>query len=138
MTGAGCPTEDVEQIQLFRWAEWQACRYPVLGMLYHVPNGGKRGKAEAGRFRDMGVKAGVPDVFLPQPFVEKGGVLKYAGLYIEMKRTKGGTVEPEQKEWIRNLRAQGYAVEVCRGWEVAAAVIMDYLEGRYSPIYKER
>lgn len=49
MTGAMCPTEDVEQVQLFRWAEWQACKYPVLEMLYHVPNGGKRGKAEAGR-----------------------------------------------------------------------------------------
>ena len=125
------PTEDVEQINLFRWAEFQSGKYAVLRMMYHTPNGGKRGKAEAGRFRAMGVKAGVPDIFLPYPL--RYPDRQYCGLYIELKRQKGGTVSPEQKEWLRYLRAAGYAVEVCRGWEAAAKTIMDYMHFAYTP-----
>lgn len=77
------PTEDEEQIALFRWAAMMEWKYPQLRRLYHIPNGGKRTKAEAGIFKAMGVKSGVPDVHLP---VARGG---YHGLYIEMKRTKG-------------------------------------------------
>lgn len=31
---------------------------------------------------------------------------------------------------------QCYAVEVCKGWEAAAAVITNYLEGRYKPQFQ--
>lgn len=51
------PTESVEQQCLFRWAAFQSGRFPELALLYHVPNGGSRKKAEAGRFRAEGVKA---------------------------------------------------------------------------------
>ena len=59
------PTESAEQQCLFRWAVFQSGRFPELALLYHVPNGGSRKKAEAGRFRAEGVKAGVPDLCLP-------------------------------------------------------------------------
>ena len=49
------PTESVEQQCLFRWAAFQSGRFPELALLYHVPNGGSRKKAEAGRFRAEGV-----------------------------------------------------------------------------------
>lgn len=124
------PTEETEQTLLFRWAEWQSGKYPSLCLMHHIPNGGKRGKAEAGRFKAMGVKAGVPDISLP---VSGSG---YAGLYIEMKRQRGGTVSENQKRWVRDLRSEGYAVEVCKGWAAAVNVITDYLEGRYKPLYQ--
>lgn len=113
--------------------------------MYHVSNGGKRSKSEAARFRAMGVKAGVPDIFLPVGIqkldsVDRGQYtiirIKYNGLYIELKRQRGGTVSAAQKQWISDLRTAGYAVEVCKGWEAAAAVITDYLEGRYRPQYQ--
>lgn len=128
------PTEDVEQMCLFRWADAQSGKYPELSLMYHIPNGGKRGKAEAGRFRAMGVKSGVPDIFLPVGVqkidsVDRGQYTvirtKYNGLYIELKRLRGGTVSAAQKQWIARLRDTGYAVEVCKGWEAAAAVITD-------------
>lgn len=72
------PTESVEQQCLFRWAAFQSGRFPELALLYHVPNGGSRKKAEAGRFRAEGVKAGVPDLCLP---VARGG---FHGLYIRV------------------------------------------------------
>jgi len=115
------PTESEEQQALFQWAHFQKGKYPELELLYHTPNGGQRNKAEAGRFKAEGVKSGVPDVFLP---VARGG---YFGLYIEMKRRKGGKVSDAQVEFFPKLRKQGYQVEVCKGWEAAAEIIKIYM-----------
>ena len=116
------PREDEEQIALFNWAAWMACtRYPELELLHHVPNGGYRNKAEAGRFRAQGVRSGVPDVVLP---VARGG---WHGLYIELKRTEGGRVSEEQRWWLGKLSAQGYYTAVCKGWEEAKDAIESYL-----------
>lgn len=136
------PTEEQEQIWLFEWAQLQAGKYPALSMMYHVPNGGKRTAVEAARFRAAGVKAGVPDIFLPCakaspcPFSPAHEPRLYHGLYIELKRTRGGCVSDAQKVWVRDLRLEGYAVEVCTGWRAAADVILAYLEGRYTPLYQ--
>lgn len=115
------PTESVEQINLFRWAEWQAGLYPELRRLYHIPNGGFRNKATAGRLKAEGVKSGVPDLCLPVP---RGA---YHGLYIEMKRLRGNTTTGDQDDWLKFLAHQGYCTAVCRGWEAASKIILAYL-----------
>ena len=117
------PTEGEEQATLLSWCRMQEGRHPELGLLFHIPNGGRRGKAEAARFRAEGVKAGVPDLMLP---VARGG--KH-GLFLELKRKAGGRVRPEQKDWLEQLRQQGYEAQVCRGWEGAAEALLRYLEG---------
>ena len=117
--------EDAEQATLLSWAAMQSGKYPELTLLFHIPNGGHRNAAEAARFKAEGVKAGVPDLFLP---VARSG--KH-GLWIEMKRREGGRVSEHQSEWINNLREQGYAVEVCYGWEEASKVLLSYLGGSY-------
>jgi len=139
------PTEDVEQMM-------HGCNYYGKSTIRSAPFAifsrqdiCKRGKAEAARFRAMGVKSGVPDIFLPVGVqkidsVDRGQYTiirtKYNGLYIELKRLRGGTVSAAQKQWIARLRDAGYAVEVCKGWEAAAAVITNYLEGRYKPQFQ--
>lgn len=115
------PTESAEQQCLFRWAAYQSGRFPELALLYHVPNGGSRKKAEAGRFRAEGVKAGVPDLCLP---VARGS---FHGLYIELKRQKGSKTSDDQKRWLSELEKQGYFTALCKGWEAAAKVITEYL-----------
>ena len=60
-------SEDTEQIAVITWAQWNMQRYPELELLHHVPNGGSRNKAEAVKLKQMGVKAGVPDLHLPVP-----------------------------------------------------------------------
>ena len=115
------PSEGKEQATLMNWVKMQSWRWPEAALLFHIPNGGGRSKAEAGRFKAEGVKAGVPDLFLPVPRGE------FHGLFIEMKRIAGGRVSDEQKDWIRMLREQGFRVEVCKGWQAAAEVIADYL-----------
>ena len=120
----GAPSEDEEQMQVVEWATLSEGRWPELRWLYHTPNGGKRGKAEAARFKRMGVKAGVPDLFLPVPCGQ------YHGLYIEMKRQKGGKLSRDQREWIDGLRRNGYRVWRCNGAKEAIDVLEAYMRER--------
>ena len=103
-----CPPESEEQKALFDW--WQRTPYARHFVMYHIPNGGRRDKITGARLKAEGVVAGVPDVFLASP--RQG----FHGLYIEMKRQRGGTVQATQKELITALRQAGYRVEVCKGW----------------------
>lgn len=116
------PTEDEEQTFVFSWAETVLHKWPELKLMHHIPNGGKRSKSEAVRFRAMGVKAGVSDIFLP---AARCGC---HGLYIEMKALDGRTTK-EQEEWIAAVREQGYFGRACYGAEDAIRVIKWYLEG---------
>lgn len=116
------PTEDQEQTAVFSWAHLNMERWPVLRLMHHIPNGGKRSKSEAGRFKAMGVKAGVSDIFLP---VARRG---YHGLYVEMKALDGRATK-EQAGWIAAVREQGYFSCACYGAEDAIRVIKWYLEG---------
>lgn len=119
------PSESVEQQNLFRWAAVSAAvRWPKeMRMLYHVPNEGKRSRANGARLKAEGLRAGVPDINLD---VARG---EYHGLRIEMKRRRGGRVSPEQAAWLEALREQGYAAVVAYGWEEAADEIEKYLRG---------
>ena len=113
-------TEADEQKALMQWAKWQEGRYPELKLLYHCPNGGTRNKLEAANLKRQGVKAGVPDLFLPIPRSSKHG------LFIEMKVGRNKCTD-NQKKWIRNLLEQGYEVKVCYSCEEAIQVIKKYL-----------
>lgn len=126
--GNDCPTEEQEQTQLFRWTGYCAHMVPEVLLLHAIPNGGLRSKSEAARMKAAGVKAGVPDLFLP---VARNGC---HGLYIELKRQKGGRVSPDQVAWMEALQKQGYCCALARGWKMAAEVICDYLgldKGKY-------
>lgn len=92
-------------------------KYPELALMFHIPNEGKRSWMTGGRMKAEGLKSGVPDIFLPVPRGE------FHGLFVEMKRTKGGTVSDCQKLWLHDLQKQGYCAAVCRGWYEAAECI---------------
>ena len=101
--------EGQEQAALMRELE---LRYPaVFELIYHVPNGGHRFKAVAGKLKAQGVKAGIPDLVLT---MARGG---FFGLYIEFKATppNDAAISPSQHERIRKLNEQGYLAVVCRG-----------------------
>ena len=116
------PLEDAEQRVIFQWAAMETAARPELGLLYAIPNGGKRAIKTAVALKKQGVKRGVPDMCLP---VARNG---YHGLYIELKRQKGGTVSETQKEWIAALAEQGYKAVVCRGADEAIGTIKEYLK----------
>lgn len=91
-------------------------------LLFAIPNGGERNIIVAKRMKDEGVRSGVPDLFLA---VSNGDS---HGLFIEMKKEKGGVTSASQKEMIGILKEQGFVVVVCRGWAEAKATIENYLK----------
>jgi hypothetical protein len=115
------PLEDSEQATLIEWANIFAVKYPELKRLAAIPNGGSRNKAEAANLKKQGVKKGFPDLQLP---VASG---KYHGLFIEMKRIKGGKISPEQQDWLDFLNENGYFAVVCYGFQEAKNTIESYL-----------
>ncbi len=115
------PSEDEEQTAVMEWTVLMEKQLPELRLLFHVANGGERHPAVASKLKRMGVKKGVPDLFLPVP---RGG---FHGLWVEMKRKKGGRVSDEQKAWIEDLEGQMYRCVVAHGCEEACDAIFKYL-----------
>ena len=111
--------EDTEQIAVITWARLNTGKYPELRWLHHIPNGGKRNRNEAAKFKAMGVVAGVSDLCLPIP---KG---QYCGLYIEMKY-EGGRLQDTQKEFLKAMKDAGHFVATCYSAENAINIIREY------------
>ena len=101
-------------------------QYLRLNAIPHfaIPNGGSRNRIEAANLKRQGVIAGVPDMMIPLPNK------KYSGLFIEMKRKKGGVVSKYQKRWIEFLNQYGYKAVVCKGNEEAINAVQEYLDDR--------
>ena len=114
-------TEAQEQIAVMKWAELQSGKYPELTLLFYIPNGSNKSPAQAGLFKAMGLKSGVPDLFLP--------VARqcYHGLFIEMK-TKKGVLSASQKWWLTELKKQGYMTSVAKGFDEAIKTLKEYLK----------
>lgn len=104
------------------------CQYlDACGADYcHPANGGQRSKVEAAIFKGIGVKAGVPDIliFSVPPRQPTPGTVR--GIAIELK-SPGGKTSPEQDEWTRRLRGNGWAVLVSEGFGPA----IDWLAERF-------
>lgn len=134
VTAPPLPTEHDEQVALFNWAALHEWHEPRLAMLFAIPNGGARHPVVAAKLKAEGVRPGVPDLFLAcagigaRPDHDGGTGWLAHGLFVELKRTRGGTVSAEQRAWHARLRRGGYRVEVCKGWQEAASAICDYLD----------
>ncbi|UCL84514.1 VRR-NUC domain-containing protein [Pseudomonas sp. HS-18] len=114
------PSEHEDQVALIQWFDMQ---YPALrGRLAACPNGGKRNAIVAAKLKAEGVRAGYPDLNLLTP---RHG---FAGLFIELKREKGGALQSDQAEWLDWLNEQGFMAVVCRGFDAAQKTIRDYLD----------
>lgn len=95
---------DLQKI-FFQWLTKFLINDPYLYLCHAIPNGGTRDKITAGRLKAEGVKAGMPDVFLPIP------KKFFHGLYIEFK-TKTNKPSEDQRIVMLMLEKQGYKV-VC-------------------------
>jgi len=98
------PSEHLEQVRLVSWFRktWPDVR------IFAIPNGGGRSMAQGASLKAEGVTAGVPDLFVPA-----------WSLWVEMKRTTGGTVSPAQRDWIAYLEGIGHSVIIGRGFDDA-------------------
>lgn len=103
------PSEHLEQVRLVSWFRKT---YPDT-RIFAVPNGGLRSASQGSALKASGTVAGIPDLFIPSWL-----------LWVEMKRAKGGTVSPEQKDWIAYLEGIGHTVIIGRGFEDAKRQIV--------------
>ncbi len=110
-----CPTEHQEQVALCKWA--QAKRLPLVA----VPNAGRRTVWEGARQKAAGLSPGFPDAMLLLP--RKG----FGGMFVELKRVKGGVVSAEQTKWLNWLNHNGYHAVVAYGCEDAIRQLQIYL-----------
>jgi hypothetical protein len=125
-------SEDGEQMALFAWAALSG--YKQLEWMHAIPNGGFRNKAEAGRLKATGSRAGVWDIFLPYPvsiYCVPDNII-YNGMYIEMKRSdrrnhKNGGLTDEQIAFGEYVRSVGYQTAICYSWVEAKDAIISYL-----------
>ncbi|MCK9463119.1 MAG: VRR-NUC domain-containing protein [Proteobacteria bacterium] len=111
-----CPTEHVEQSRVVSWCRAQYGPKSIFA----IPNTGKMSYGAVNHFRTEGRSSGVPDLFIPG----RHGI--FLGLFIEMKRERGGVTSQEQAEWIEALKLAGYYACVCRGFDEAVRVISEY------------
>lgn len=105
------PSEHEEQRE-FVW--WFRRAFPLV-RIFAIPNGGARSKREGGRLKLEGVSPGVPDLFIPE-----------WRLWIEFKKSKGGNVSAEQKDWLAYLEAIGYKTFVAKGFAPASEYILKF------------
>lgn len=117
------PLEAFEQELIFKWIRSNQIREPKLQLAYGTLNGIKLSKMLAVKAKKQGNRVGVPDIVLPAKSFDG----KYPGLYIELKRLKGGKVSAEQKRYHKLLMAQGYMVMVEKGHQDAIRTISIYL-----------
>lgn len=109
--------EHKEQKALIEWCDRMG---PPESLIFAIPNGGHRHVAVAAKLKAEGVRAGIPDLFLPIPNNY------FHGLFIEMK-TKTGRPTQAQADRVAQLNKHGYCAVVCYGWDSARARIKDYL-----------
>lgn len=106
------------QVACVRWFAYQ---YPELrGLLFAVPNGGRRDAVTGAKMKAEGVVAGVSDLILLVPSNGNGA------LCIEMK-TANGRQSDEQKRWQQAVERMGYRYVVCRSLDEFIKEIKGYL-----------
>lgn len=116
-----CKSEYDEQRAIFTWSSYQEKRFPCLKYMFCSLAGIRLSMFQAKKAKASGNKRGVPDIIFP---MQNHG---YNGLFIELKREKGGVTSPEQKDFIQFLVEQNYRAVVCKGANEAIKEIESYL-----------
>lgn len=95
-----CPLETDEQIA---FVTYFGRFYPGV-RIFAIPNGTRANIRAAIKAKKEGVSAGVPDLYVPA-----------WKTWIEMKRQKGSSTSPEQKDWHEYLKSIGDHVIIAKG-----------------------
>ena len=100
-------------------ASYLRAQYPKA-LFCHVPNGGHRHKATAGKMKAMGVQRGITDVMVFEPRMNN------AGLAIELK-IKPNKPTPDQRQVLQALEARGWLCQVVFDLDEFVALVDAYL-----------
>ena len=108
------PDEYQEHVKFIRFL---SNYHHTSGIFFHVPNGEKRSKRTGDKLQRMGVKRGVPDIWILWP---------EQILVIELKSMLGGRTSKEQREWCAKIHGAGGRAVVCNGSLEAQKVVLSH------------
>ena len=108
---------------------------------FHPPMEGFRNPRTGGHMKAKGMKAGIPDCMILQPFRKYGDVDGFSGqawqtvngLALELKVGKNKPTSA-QLEWAGKLRACSWRVEVCRSMDEVLAVLRECYPEKFATI----
>lgn len=115
--GSAVLSEHYEQATFVAWFRQT---YPSV-RIFAIPNGGSRSRTQGAKLKLEGVSPGVPDLFIPA-----------WNLWVEMKRSVGGRLSAEQKDWISYLQDVGHCAIVCAGCSDAQEKVRQFEKGSVS------
>lgn len=119
------PLEDAEQETFVQWLELNGLLFSAIAQSTWTTSWNQKRKNY-----QTGLRKGVPDLIVIIP-AEKSADDKPYLLFIEMKRTKGSVVSPEQKVWIEainSILADDVAAFVAYGADEAIGIVEPYLK----------
>lgn len=127
----GVPLEDDEAVAFADWL--RANHIPSTHIANEMGGSTRTAKLRAIKAKRMGQSAGVWDyeIFLPVYDIS-GEIGAYQEIRIELKRQKGSTTSPAQKEWGKIYEMSGIPCAVCKGAEKAIEFVrsvMDEING---------
>lgn len=112
-------TEYEEQCLLVEYLEIKRLKFSKIAQETFTKSWGVKMKNKL-----SGLRRGVPDMIIIIPKKDSLNTL----LFLEMKRTKGGVISPEQKSWIEELdQIPGVVARVANGYEEAKKIIDNLL-----------
>lgn len=120
------PLEDDECIVFSDWLKVN--NIPHAHIANESRSSSRNAMIRGAKLKRMGQSKGVWDyeVFVPIKGIT-GAVDCYQQVKVEMKRQKGGTVSPEQKQWGKVYELAGIPCKVCKGAEEAIDFIKSFM-----------
>ena len=123
----GVPLEDDEAMVFADWLSSQ--QIPHTHIANEIGGSSKAAKVRALKAKRMGQSAGVWDyeIFIPITNIF-GDIDAYQEIRVELKRLKGSTVSPKQKEWGKIYELSGIPCAICKGAENAIKFVQKTIE----------
>ena len=120
------PLEDDECIAFTYWLRMN--NIPAAHIANESRSSSKNALIRGAKLKRMGQSKGVWDyeVFVPIKGIT-GAVDCYQQVKVEMKRQKGGTVSPEQKQWGKIYELAGIPCKVCKGADEAIEFVKSFM-----------
>lgn len=118
------PLEKEEQIAFVDYCQLHNIKVISTQNGFKMPKNAFNWAAYSKTLKRMGMSKGFPDLIV----LARNQSKTHEVLFIEMKRQKGGVIQPEQKEWIEALDNSNYCVGIARGCDSAISILNQYLE----------
>lgn len=137
------PKEHSEAAAFISWCHRASWRGVVLAdLMIMIPNGAYLGASLKGRqvtmarLRREGFRSGITDYMLPVPALDVTEGPRYAGLWLELKRTDAvpSDVRKEQRAFMSDMVALGYQAVWAAGADEAQRKVQDYLARTLHPV----